>query len=89
MFVSVAKMYRTIPATSCSAERSFSGLRGIKSYLRSTMGEAGLRSLVVLNTDRVFNPMSVKPYCYFKLSKGEESVLNIIVMINSLYQYLK
>ena len=27
-----------IPATSCSAERSFSGLRRLKTYLRNTMG---------------------------------------------------
>ena len=28
-----------IPATSCSAERSFSALRILKTYLRSTMGQ--------------------------------------------------
>ena len=35
----VATILASIPATSCSAERSFSGLRRIKSYLRSTMGQ--------------------------------------------------
>ena len=35
----VASMLATIPATSCSAERSFSALRRIKTVLRSTMGQ--------------------------------------------------
>ena len=35
----VATILASIPATSCSAERSFSGLRRIKSYLHSTMGQ--------------------------------------------------
>jgi hypothetical protein len=42
------KMYTiltTIPATSCSAERSFSDLRRIKTYLRSTMRQDRLSSL--------------------------------------------
>ena len=37
-FVKVATILAVIPATSCSAERSFSGLRRLKTYLRSTMG---------------------------------------------------
>ena len=36
----VASILPTIPATSCSAERSFSALRRIKTFLRSTMGQA-------------------------------------------------
>lgn len=39
----------TIPATSCSAERSFSGLRRLKTYLRSTMGQERLSHLALLN----------------------------------------
>ena len=33
----LAKIFATIPATSCSAERSFSGIRKLKTYLRKTM----------------------------------------------------
>ena len=33
----VTSILATIPATSCSAERSFSALRRIKTFLRSTM----------------------------------------------------
>ncbi|XP_050413492.1 uncharacterized protein LOC126827953 [Patella vulgata] len=45
----------TIPATSCSAERAFSGLRRLKTYLRNTMGQARLTSLALINIERVFS----------------------------------
>ena len=41
-----------IPATSCSAERSFSCLRRLKTYLRSTMLQERLSNLAI---------MSIKP----------------------------
>lgn len=39
----------TLPITSCSAERSFSGLKRIKTTLRSTMGNERLTSLALLH----------------------------------------
>ncbi|XP_060070932.1 52 kDa repressor of the inhibitor of the protein kinase-like [Ylistrum balloti] len=39
----------TLPVTSCEAERSFSGLRHIKSYMRSTMNEDRLSSLALMH----------------------------------------
>ncbi|KYQ52445.1 Zinc finger MYM-type protein 1 [Trachymyrmex zeteki] len=39
----------TIPATSCTAERSFSTIRRMKTYLRSTMGQSRLNSLAILH----------------------------------------
>ena len=47
-------IYSVIPATSCSAERSFSGLRRLKTYLRSTMGQTRLSSLALLHIEREF-----------------------------------
>ena len=38
-----------IPASSATAERSFSSLRRLKTYLRSTMGQERLNNLLVLN----------------------------------------
>jgi hypothetical protein len=38
-----------IPATSATAERSFSGLRRLKNYLRATMGQQRLNSVLILN----------------------------------------
>ena len=42
----------TLPVTSCSAERSFSGLKRIKTALRSTMGNERLSSLALLHLHR-------------------------------------
>ncbi len=50
------KIFWTIPITSCSAERSFSCLRRLKSYLRSTMGQERLTALALLNIERDIMP---------------------------------
>ena len=52
VFWRVACILAAIPATSCSAERAFSGLRRMKTYLRSTMGEERLSNLAVINIER-------------------------------------
>jgi hypothetical protein len=39
----------TIPVTSCTAERSFSSLRRLKTYLRSTMSQERLNHVAILN----------------------------------------
>ncbi|VVC34394.1 Ribonuclease H-like domain,HAT, C-terminal dimerisation domain [Cinara cedri] len=39
------------PATNCSAERFFSTLKRVKSYLRLTMKEERLNALTVLNIE--------------------------------------
>ena len=38
----------TLPGTTCSCERSISGLRTLKTYLRSTMGQTRLNGLALL-----------------------------------------
>ena len=45
----------TLPVTSCSAEQSFSGLKRIKTALRSTMGNDRLTSLSLLHLHRDIN----------------------------------
>ena len=40
------KLYLTVPISNATAERSLSGLRRVKSYLRSTMNQDSLNSLV-------------------------------------------
>jgi len=42
-------IFATIPVTTVSAERSFSTLRCLKNYLKSTMGQDRLSGLAVLN----------------------------------------
>ena len=53
-FSKVASILAVIPATSCSAERSFSGLRRLKTYLRSTMGQNRLNSLAIVCIERSY-----------------------------------
>ena len=61
----VASILATIPATSCSAERSFSALRRIKTSLRSTMGQDRLSSIAVINIERKYanKTMQDENYC--------------------------
>ena len=42
-----------LPATNASSERSFSSLRCLKMYLRSTMTQIHLNNLLVLYQDRL------------------------------------
>jgi hypothetical protein len=42
----------TIPVTVASAERSFSKLKLIKSYIRSTMSQERLNRLVILSIEK-------------------------------------
>ena len=41
-----------MPATNATSERSFSALRRVKSYLRSTMGEERLSNLLMLHVHK-------------------------------------
>ena len=43
------KIFITIPVTSATAERAFSCLRRLKTYLRSTMGQQRLNSISLLH----------------------------------------
>lgn len=46
------KIYATIPVSTSSAERSFSTLKRLKTYLRNSMGETRLNGLAALNIHR-------------------------------------
>ena len=43
------RIYLTLPSTSCEAERSFSVLRRLKNYLRTTMSQNRLNHLCILS----------------------------------------
>lgn len=49
--ITACYMFLTIPVTIASAERSFSKLKIIKNFLRSTMGQERLSSLSVLSIE--------------------------------------
>jgi histone deacetylase complex regulatory component SIN3 len=44
----IQKIYLTFPVTSATAERSFSSLRRVKTYLRNTMSHCRLNNLFLL-----------------------------------------
>jgi len=51
-YVSIAlRMFLCTPATNCTAERSFSTLRRIKTYLRSNISTDRLNALAILNIE--------------------------------------
>ena len=54
LFSKVCQILATIRATSCSAERSFSCLRRLKTYLRAAMGGETLNSLAIIDIERQF-----------------------------------
>ncbi len=45
----IAQLFLVMPSTNAASERSFSVMKRIKTYLRSTMGQARLNHLMVLN----------------------------------------
>lgn len=51
----ILKVCATIPVTTASAERSFSTLKRIKTYIRSTLGENRLNGLASLSIHREVN----------------------------------
>jgi len=48
------KILWTIPANTCSCERSFSSLKRIKTHLRNTTGQDRLSGLALLSIEREF-----------------------------------
>ena len=46
------RLYFTVPVTTCTAERSFSCLRRIKTYLRSSMTEERLNNVILLHVHK-------------------------------------
>ena len=47
--IKLVKLYFTIPITTANAERSFSALRRIKTYLRSSMMQERLNNVMLLH----------------------------------------
>lgn len=60
--VKCIKLLQVVPITTAAAERSFSVLRRLKSYLRSTMGQKRLNNLAVLHAHRdVLDELDIRP----------------------------
>ena len=53
-FSKVVHTLTVMPATSCSAARSFIALRRLKTYLRRTMGQQRVRHVALINSEREY-----------------------------------
>ena len=55
MFTEIHKLltiYLTVPMTSATAERSFSTLRRVKDYTRTTMSQLRLNHVIIMHTHK-------------------------------------
>lgn len=53
------RMFLSIAATNCNGERSFSTLKRIKNYLRSSLGQDKLNNLSILSIEsELFNELN-------------------------------
>ena len=69
---SVIKLYLTVPLSNATAERSFSALRRIKTYLRSTLTQEHLNHFLVLNAHReLLDRIDVNEVCQSVMKVNE------------------
>ncbi|ESN91283.1 hypothetical protein HELRODRAFT_70002 [Helobdella robusta] len=60
----VLMLFLTLPVKTCTAERSFSALRCLKTYLRSTMGQERLNHVAILHCYRTLTEsIDIKQLC--------------------------
>ena len=81
IFIETTKLLRiliTIPMTSVEAERTFSSLKRIKTFLRNTMGQSRLNSLSVISIGRdlIKNCTSFKEEVMEKFINQKERRMN-------------
>ena len=70
--VTILKLILIMPATNATSERSFSALRRVKTYLRSTMRQDRLNDLMLLHVHKdITDNLNVKEVinCYVKDSE--------------------
>ena len=87
----IMKIYLTVPVTSATAERSFSTLRRVKNYLRTTMTEKRLNHLILLHshkhrTDEV-SAVEVAKEFSLRNDKSKEFFGNFDIINNELFIY--
>jgi hypothetical protein len=68
--VNLLRLYLTLPVTSCTAERRFSSLRRLKTFLRSTVTQARLNHIAVLHC-HCEQPIVLEEICNSFIQKNE------------------
>jgi hypothetical protein len=72
----LVRLLLVVPPTSATAERSFSGLRRLLTWLRSTTSESRLTHLAILNIHReIANELDLVDVCKEFLFKDNRSAI--------------
>ncbi|KAL4092120.1 hypothetical protein QTP88_026680 [Uroleucon formosanum] len=75
----LATLIATIPSTTASAERSFSALKRIKTYCRSTQGQDRLSSLAILSIEKIIlDDLKMNPEFYDNVDDAAYYIPNFI-----------
>ncbi len=87
----LCQLILTIPSTSASAERSFSALKRIKTYLRSTQGQDRLSALATISIEKeLLTCLQGKPEFYDNVIKefcAKERRMEFTFTVNSLLTF--
>ena len=78
---------RTLPVSSCEAERSFSGLRRIKTFLRSSMSIERLAGLALMH---LYNDLDIDEdkICQLFISKHHRRMFLLCLLFESANVYI-
>ena len=77
-----------MPATNATSERSFSALRRVKNYLRSTMTQQRLNNLMVLHVHKDITDQIELKAVATEFVADSEHRLNIFENLSNLYSHV-
>ncbi|XP_072017278.1 uncharacterized protein [Amphiura filiformis] len=85
---SLLKLMLVCPVTSCECERSFSALRRLKTWLRSTMTQTRLNSCAVCNIHKlVLDDIDVVPLAAQFASRSETRKICLVTSLEVVYHF--
>ena len=83
VLINLVKIMLTLPASRCTAERLFSGLRRLKSYLRSGMKQQRFNSAAIMNVHmkeiKAFSIATLIDDFFCRICSKIHSLLNLAV----------
>jgi len=86
--VKLLQLFLTIPVTTCTAERTFSSLRRLKTYLRSTLTQKRLNHVAVLHCHRDrCEQLNLKKICnaFVERNSMRQSTVHLLCLSDLLY----
>ena len=86
--VKLLQLFLTIPVTTCTAERTFSSLRRLKTYLRSTLTQKRLNHVAVLHCHRDrCEQLNLKKICnaFVERNSMRQSTVHLLCLSDFVY----